>query len=36
MNGILYEMSAVVRWANAGGGYPYDADFGAELVRRFE
>ena len=27
MNGILYEMSAIVRWANAGGGYPYDADF---------
>ena len=22
MNGILFELSAVVRWANAGGGYP--------------
>lgn len=27
MNGILYEMSAVIRWANAGGGYAYDATF---------
>jgi len=27
MNGILYELSAVIRWANAGGGYPYDATF---------
>lgn len=27
MNGILYEMSAIARWANAGGSYPYDADF---------
>lgn len=27
MNGILFELSDVVRWANAGGGYPYDADF---------
>lgn len=27
MNGILFEMSAVVRWANAGGGYPYDTTF---------
>jgi len=27
MNGILYEMSAVIRWANAGGGYPYDSAF---------
>jgi len=27
MNGILYELSAVIRWANAGGGYPYDSTF---------
>lgn len=27
MNGILYEVSAIVRWANAGGGYPYDSAF---------
>lgn len=27
MNGILYELSAVVRWANAGGGFAYDAAF---------
>lgn len=27
VNGILYEMSNIVRWANAGGGYVYDADF---------
>ncbi len=27
MNGILYEMSAILRWANAGGGYAYDSDF---------
>ena len=30
MNGILFELSAVVRWANAGGGYPFDADFAAD------
>lgn len=30
MNGILYEMSAVVRWANAGGGYPFDSDFASD------
>lgn len=30
MNGILYEMSAVIRWANAGGGYPYDAAFATD------
>ena len=27
MNGILYELSAIVRWANAGGGYAYDSEF---------
>lgn len=27
MNGILYELSAVIRWANAGGGYAYDSTF---------
>jgi len=30
MNGILYEMSAVIRWANAGGGYPFDAVFAGD------
>ena len=30
MNGILYELSAIVRWANAGGGYPFDATFVAD------
>jgi len=30
MNGILYELSAITRWANAGGGYPYDAAFAAD------
>jgi len=27
MNGILFELSAVIRWANAGGGYAYDGTF---------
>lgn len=27
MNGILYEMSTILRWANAGGGYDYDSTF---------
>lgn len=27
MNGILYEMSNILRWANAGGGYAYDSTF---------
>lgn len=27
MNGILYELSAILRWANAGGGYAYDSTF---------
>lgn len=31
MNGILYEMSAIVRWANAGGGYAYDATFATDI-----
>lgn len=30
MNGILYEMSAIIRWANAGGGYPYDGTFATD------
>lgn len=30
MNGILYEMSAVIRWANAGGGYAYDSTFATD------
>ena len=31
MNGILYEMSAAIRWANAGGGYPFDGIFADDL-----
>ena len=27
MNGILYALSAALRWANAGGGYVYDSTF---------
>jgi len=27
MNGILYALSAALRWGNAGGGYVYDATF---------
>lgn len=30
MNGIIYELSAVVRWNNAGGGYPYDSAFATD------
>lgn len=30
MNGILYELSAIVRWANAGGGYVFDATFATD------
>lgn len=30
MNGILYELSAILRWANAGGGYTYDATFATD------
>lgn len=30
MNGILYELSAILRWANAGGGYTYDAAFATD------
>jgi len=30
MNGILYELSSVIRWANAGGGYAYDGTFAAD------
>ena len=30
MNGILYEMSAIIRWANAGGGYPFDSTFATD------
>lgn len=31
MNGGLYQMSAVDRWACAGGGFPYDATFSAAV-----
>jgi len=27
MNGILYELSSIARWANVGGGYVYDQTF---------
>lgn len=30
MNGILYEITDVIRWANAGGGYAYDGTFAAD------
>lgn len=30
MNGILYEISAIIRWANAGGGYPFDGAFATD------
>jgi hypothetical protein len=30
MNGILFEVSNIVRWANAGGGYVYDATFATD------
>lgn len=30
MNGILYELSAILRWANAGGGYPFDGTFATD------
>lgn len=30
MNGILFELSAILRWANAGGGYAYDAAFATD------
>ena len=30
MNGILFEMSDVIRWANAGGGYAYDGTFATD------
>lgn len=30
MNGVLYELSAILRWANAGAGYVYDGTFAAD------
>lgn len=30
MNGILYELSALLRWLNAGGGFPFDATFAGD------
>jgi len=30
MNGILFKLSAILRWANAGGGYAYDAAFATD------
>lgn len=32
MNGILFEMSAAIRWANAGGGYAFDGTFAADAA----
>ena len=31
MNGILYQMSAADRWANVGGGYPYDSTYATAI-----
>jgi microcystin-dependent protein len=31
MNGILYEISSAVKWANAGGMYPYDSAFSTAI-----
>lgn len=30
MNGVLYELSAIIRWANAGAGYVYDGTFATD------
>lgn len=30
MNGIIYELSAILRWSNAGGGYVFDGTFAAD------
>lgn len=30
MNGVLFEISAITRWANAGAGYVYDGTFAAD------
>lgn len=30
MNGVLYELSAIIRWVNAGAGFVYDATFAAD------
>lgn len=30
MNGIIYELSAILRWANAGGGYVFDNTFASD------
>jgi len=30
MNGVLYSLSAIVRWANAGAGYVYDSSFATD------
>ena len=30
MNGILYQATAIERWANAGGGYKFDGTFAAD------
>lgn len=31
MNQILYELSGIAQWANAGGGYNFDSDFAASI-----
>ena len=31
MNGVLYELSALLRWLNAGGGFPFDATFAGDV-----
>ncbi len=30
MNGILFELSAIIRWANSGAGYPYDSTYATD------
>lgn len=30
MNGILFELSAILRWTNAGGGYAFDSAFASD------
>ena len=30
MNGVLYELSAIIRWVNAGAGFVYDATFATD------
>lgn len=31
MNGVLFELSAIARWLNAGGGFTYDATYATDI-----